>query len=259
MEQLANIATYNVVSGCGASYSGSNLNVTVAAGTITHNGNSVAVAGNTVTLVADGTNPRFTWVALDSTGAPLIVSGTPAADPTEPELGDYVEVALVKVAAGATIASSQTSVDRRLFAPTVTDASATTLGTNQTTTSTTLADISGLSAAVSANTTYAFRALVHYYSAAANDYKFAITIPASAAIHAVVEYINTSAAGTVGTITASGGSVAANGYGATVAGVIAIHGSLITAGTAGNLQFQHALNAGTGTNTTLAKSRLEVF
>src|SRR5262245_13671805 len=87
MEQFGNMATYNVVSGCAYTPSGANLQVTVAAGTITHNGSSVSVAGNTVTLVADGSNPRWTWVAINSSGTAEIVSGTPASDPTEPEVG----------------------------------------------------------------------------------------------------------------------------------------------------------------------------
>jgi hypothetical protein len=259
MEQFGNAATYNVVSGCGYTPNAGNLQVTVASGTITHNGTSTAVAGNTVTLVADGSNPRWTWVAINSSGTAEIVSGTPAADPTEPEVGDRVEVALFKVAAGATVASSQTNMDRRLFAPTSTDVVAGQLGTSRTTTSTTLADISGLSVSVSASTTYCFRAIVHYYAPAANDYKFGITVPSGATLHAMCEYINTSAAGTIGSITSSGGSISANGFGASTPGVIAIWGSLIVSSTAGSLQFQHALDTGTGTNTTLIKSKIELF
>ena len=259
MEQFGNAATYNVINGCAPSYSGANLDVTVAAGTITHNGISVAVAGSSVTLVADGSQPRWSWVALNSTGVAVLVSGTPAANPTVPELGDYVEVALVYVTAGATVASSLTSMDKRLIAPIPADSVTVSLGSNVTTTSTTLGDVTGLNAAVAANTTYVFRALIHYFAAAANDYKFGITIPAGATIHAMVTYINISGVGTVGAITASGGSISANGNSATLAGVIVVAGSLIVAGTAGSLQMQHALNSGTGTNTTVAKSRIELF
>src|SRR3990167_2770723 len=185
MEQFGNAATYNVISGCAPTYSGSNLNVTVAAGSITHNASTVAVAGNVVTLVADGMNPRWTWVAVNSAGTAEIVSGTPAVDPTEPELGDRVEVALVYVAAGATVASSLTSMDRRLFAPTAADTESAGLTADVTTTSTTLANVTGLAGSMLANTNYAFRALVHYTAAAANDYKLGITVPAAATLHAM--------------------------------------------------------------------------
>jgi hypothetical protein len=260
MEQFGNAANYNVVDGCAASYSGSNLQVTVASGVITHNGTQVSVPGNTVTLVADGSNPRFTWVAINSSGVAVIVSGTAAADPTEPEVGDNVEVALVKVAAGGTIASSQDADDRRMFAARDSETDANGLDSSVTSlNSTTLANVSGLSAAVAANSIYAFRALVNYYAAAANDYKFGFTIPASATIHAIVEYVNTSQSAVLGNLTASGGSLTAHGFGAATAGTVVISGAVITAGTAGNLQFQHAQGTAGATVTTLEKSRLEVF
>lgn len=260
MEQFGNAANYNVVEGCALTYSGSNLNVTVGAGTITHNGAQVSVAGDTVTLVADASNPRWSWVAVNSSGSPVLVSGTPAADPAVPEVGDNVELAKVLIPAGATVASSiTTKLDKRYFAPrdAATDASG--LEADVTTTSTSLANVSGIAATLSTSTTYAFTALIHYYAAAANDYKFSFTVPSGALIHALCAYTNTSGTATVGTITSSGGTLTANGFGATTPGVIAIWGSVITSSTAGTLQFQHALGASTGTNSTLAKSRLEVF
>jgi hypothetical protein len=259
MEQFGNAANYNVVDGCAASYSGANLQVTIAAGTITHDGTQVSVAGNTVTLVADGSNPRYTWIAINSSGVAEIVSGTAAADPTEPEVGDRVEVALVKVAAGGTIASSQTAVDRRLFAPLDAGVTAGALATDVTTTSTTLANVSGLSSTLAINTTYAFRGLIHYTAATTTDYKFAFTCPAGATLRVSWLYRNTSASIVLGETTASGGSLDADGLGTTTPGVIAFWGSVIMSSTACNLQFQHALRTSTGTNTTLTKSKLEVF
>jgi hypothetical protein len=259
MEQFGNAGTYNVVDGCAASYSGANLQVTIAAGTITHDGTQVAVAGNVVTLVADGSNPRYTWIAINSSGVAEIVSGTAAADPTEPEVGDRVEVALVYVAAGGTIASSQTAVDRRLFAPLDTGVSAGTLASDVTTTSTTLANVSGMSSTLAINTTYSFRGLIHYTAATTTDYKFAFTVPSGATIRVTWLYRNTSAAIVLGETTASGGSLDADGLGTTTPGVIAFWGSVIMSSTAGDLQFQHALRTSTGTNTTKAKSKLEVF
>lgn len=259
LEQFGNIANYNVVTGCGLTYSGANLDVTVAAGTITHNGSSVSVSGDTVTLQADATNPRWTWIVIDSTGTPGIVSGTPAATPTVPDVGDNVEIALVKVAAGATIASSQTAYDRRLILPRPTDTSAVQLASNATHNSTSLANITGLNVALAANTNYVFRAIVGYYAAATNNYKFGLTVPTSATVHALVSYVNTSEAGTVGTITSSGGSVTADGLGATTPGVLSVTGVVVNSTNVGNLQLQHALGSSTGTVSALTKSRLEVY
>jgi hypothetical protein len=264
LEQFGNIANYNVVTGCTLSYSGANLQVTVAAGTITHDGSTVSVAGNTVTLVADGSNPRWTWIVIGSGGTAAIVSGTPAATPTVPEVGDNVEIALVYVNAGATIASSQTGgiggYSRRLILPQPADTSVVTLASDQASAdSTTLGDITGLAAAVAANTNYVFRAIVPYYAEAADDYKFGITVPAAATIHALVEYPALGGTASLGTITASGGSVSANGYGAAIPGVIRVTGVVINGANAGNIQFQHARVAGAGTVSTLTKARIETF
>jgi hypothetical protein len=261
MEILGNAANYHVASGCAASYSGANLNVTIAAGLVAHDGTSVTVAGNVVTLVADGSNPRWSWVSINSSGTAVLTSGTPAADPTIPSYGDTVPICLVKVTAGATVASSLASrYDQRYFPPTASaDTEDSILDANVTTTSTTLADITGLTSAVAANTTYMFKAIVHYFSPATNDYKFGITCPAGAVLRADIEYQNTSAVGTIGAITASGGSIAANGLGAAIPGILVITGSLSGTYSAGTLAMQHALNGGAGTNTTLAKSQLEVF
>lgn len=257
MEQFGNVAKYNVVSGCAPTASGANMNVTVASGSITHNGSVVTVAGGSVALVADGTNPRFSWVALDSTGAPVLVSGTAAADPVPPELGDYVEVMLCKVNAGQTVASSGTNWDRRLFAPTVGSASVAQLSTSATNNSTTLADVSELGLAVAANSTYTFKYHGGYTSSSSGDYKFAFTVPAAATIRAEVLYVDTSGSLTLGSLTSSGGTL--SGDGSTDPRLVVVWGSVVTGANAGTLQFQHALNTAAGTATTLLKSRLELY
>lgn len=118
IEAIANIATYNVNNGCAASYSVSDMVVTVASGNVTLNGTRTAVAGNTVTLVADPSNPRWTWIGVNSSGTAVIVSGDPAVAPAVPELGDLVTVALVLVSEGATIANNITyKLDKRVIAP----------------------------------------------------------------------------------------------------------------------------------------------
>jgi hypothetical protein len=119
--------------------------------------------------------------------------------------------------------------------------------------------VSGLSSTLAINTTYAFRGLIHYTAATTTDYKFAFTCPAGATLRVSWLYRNTSASIVLGETTASGGSLDADGLGTTTPGVIAFWGSVIMSSTAGNLQFQHALRTSTGTNTTLTKSKLEVF
>ena len=115
-----NATLYNVVSGCGPTYSAANLTVTCAAGVITHNGATVTVAGGASfwTIVADATNPRWTWLSIDSTGAAVVVSGTAAATPSVPALGDRVAVALLYVEAAQTIANNiATKIDKRVPGP----------------------------------------------------------------------------------------------------------------------------------------------
>lgn len=116
-EQVGNQHLYGWLSGCDVTYSLSDMTVDLAAGQILFNGAPVTVATATGawTIVADGTNPRWSWLALDNTGAPVLVSGTPAAQPTVPELGDRVAVALLLVPANETIADNITyKLDKRV-------------------------------------------------------------------------------------------------------------------------------------------------
>ena len=120
IEGIANFSTYSVTSGCGLTYSGSDMTVAVAAGSVRHNGVVVTVAGNNVTLVADSTNPRWTWIGVKSDGTAEIVSGTAAATPTVPEIGDRVPLALVYVQANLTVANNATyKLDKRVQYATV--------------------------------------------------------------------------------------------------------------------------------------------
>lgn len=116
-EAVGNQHLYGWLSGCAVTYSLSDMTVDLAAGQILFNGAPVTVATATGawTIVADGTNPRWSWLALDNTGAPVLVSGTAAAQPTVPELGDRVAVALVLVPANETIADNITyKLDKRV-------------------------------------------------------------------------------------------------------------------------------------------------
>ena len=116
IEGIANFTNYSVTAGCGLSYSASTMAVTVAAGSVLHNGVTVVVAGNSVTLVADATNPRWTWIGIPSSGTADIVSGTAAAIPSVPEIGDRVPLALVYVQAILAIANNATyKLDKRVM------------------------------------------------------------------------------------------------------------------------------------------------
>jgi hypothetical protein len=119
-----NLPIYNVVSGCAPTYSASNMTVDCAAGVVTHFGTTVTVTGGAAfwTLVADASNPRWTWLAISSAGAAVVVSGTAAATPSVPALGDRVAVALVRVEAAQTVAANiSTKIDKRLPIATTVD------------------------------------------------------------------------------------------------------------------------------------------
>ena len=68
-EIAGNVNTYGVIAGCGVTLDAANLTLDIAAGAIVHNGKSVAVTAqaNALTLVADGSNPRFALISLDAT------------------------------------------------------------------------------------------------------------------------------------------------------------------------------------------------
>ena len=123
-EQLANAALYNVISGCAVTADAANLTADLAAGAVTHNGTPIEVAAATdaYTIVADGSNERWAALTVGSAGTAVLVSGDAAAsssvEPTKPEIGDRVLVALYKVQAGQTIAANaEYRLDKRVPHP----------------------------------------------------------------------------------------------------------------------------------------------
>jgi len=77
----------------------------ISAGTYYINGVRYTCAEQTVTLsAADGSNPRFDVIVLNTSNTLDKVTGTPAADPSEPSIdpSTQIKIALVLVAAGAT-------------------------------------------------------------------------------------------------------------------------------------------------------------
>lgn len=120
-EIAANQQMYGVFSGCAVSYDASNMTIDIGQGTIVHNGVTVQVAEqlNALTLVADGSNERWAYICLDSAGSAVLVSGDAAPDgstePTKPELGDRVLLAMVKIQAAQTIAANtEYQLDKRV-------------------------------------------------------------------------------------------------------------------------------------------------
>lgn len=109
---------YRVVSGCAVTYDAGNMTIDVAAGVIKHNGSFVAVSEqlNVVTLVADGSNPRWSYLTLNGSGTVILTSGTPSATPVKPEAPEGVFLAMIKVVNGDTIANSITvKLDKRVW------------------------------------------------------------------------------------------------------------------------------------------------
>lgn len=117
-----------------------------------------------------------------------------------------------------------------------------------------------LLAALLANTHYDFVAKIWMSSGATPDFQYAFTVPAGAALKWVGFDGSGSAGGsdTSGIITASGTARTISFSGSTT-GYAVVHGSVITAGTAGNLTLQWAQAVSNGATTSvLAGSSLAV-
>lgn len=118
---------YAVVDGCEPT-AGTGLDVNVSGGTIYHNGTSVGVGSQTVTLASGETEPRKDTVFIDSTGAVNVEQGTATARlpeaggrfetyapaPPLPSGGPHVVVGEVFVPAGASSVGSADVRDRRV-------------------------------------------------------------------------------------------------------------------------------------------------
>lgn len=102
-----------LISGGTAVYqSGLSFRVGTAAYTI--GGTRYTTAETTLTLTAaDVTNPRIDVIAVNSSGAAVVIAGTPAASPAKPAVDpdSQIELTFVYVAAGATTPSNVTLTD----------------------------------------------------------------------------------------------------------------------------------------------------
>ena len=273
-ETATNIAQYATVNGCGVTYSGLNMTFDVAAGVILHNRLFIPVAAQSAAgpLVADPTNPRWTWIALDNTGTVVVVSGTPAASPTVPEIGDYVAIALVKVEAAQTIANNiTTKLDKGAVYP-----SAITKYKSATQVYTTSTSLTNVTAT---NGDFAFYAaasevwMATYYIplsfGGTGGFKCQIAGPATPTNVDITGEVNTAVLSTEGTsnvaamhpivpvtafatnIVASDGNAApgAGTFDSDLAGLVRIHLRLINGATAGIVTLQAAQNSSNSTTT----------
>ena len=112
---VANGNLYNVLDGCGISYSASDLGVTIASGTVTVSGAEVETAGGTVTLTPDNSDPRWALGWIDENGDDGITHGDPAATPLVPALAsDQTLIFKVLVDANLSVANNASvKLDKR--------------------------------------------------------------------------------------------------------------------------------------------------
>jgi hypothetical protein len=154
LEQATNQNLFAVISGCTVTESGANMVVTVAAGVALVDGAVVTVAGNTITLVSDASNKRWSYATINGSGTAVLVSGTPAAsaavEPTKPDPASKTILKMYKIEAAQTIAANiAVAPEKRIMA--LTPSPIALVGSSSTPTSTTsttavdLVTISGLS------------------------------------------------------------------------------------------------------------------
>lgn len=245
MEMATNANLYGVITGCAVTLDAANLTYDVAAGAIMHNGAPVAVSEqlNAGTLVADSSNPRWTWIAVDSTGTEVMVSGTAAATPSIPELGDYVPLMLVYVAAGATLASSQTNYDQRVPLTRQVWRSTSNFTKNA---NDTLGDVTNIKFHIGASEVWSFVAFLQASIGATPDIKVAFTVPSGATVTG--NYVRYDASGIasarVSDFTASTAIATA-----AAGNQLVITGTVVNSTTAGVVQLQAAQNTSTAEDT----------
>lgn len=103
-----------IVSGLGVAYTGTNLDFEMAAGTYYIAGTLYSAAQQTISLAAaDGSNPRIDVLYADTSGLLGKITGTPAANPSQPQVDPTTQLLLnfILVPAGATSLSGITNVN----------------------------------------------------------------------------------------------------------------------------------------------------
>jgi len=252
-ELLGNQGTYGVYSGCGLTPDAANLTVDLASGAIKHNAGYVAVAAaaNAYTLVADASNERWAALCLDSAGAPVLVSGDAAAsssvEPTKPEIGDRVLLALYKVQAAQTVAAScEYQLDKRVLIPSLIRRTTTNFTKNA---NTTLADVTGLGFHVGASEVWGFEVAAQVSAPATPGIKLAFTVPTSATITGTGT-LTGSVSGAVSAERSANFTSAMSLVATGVDGdVLTISGVVVNSTTAGIVQLQAAQDTSNASNT----------
>lgn len=248
-EQVGNAAIYNVPAGCGVTYDAANMTADLAAGVITHSSLTVfvAVAANAYTFVSDPSNPRWTWTAIDSAGAAVLISGDPAAVPAVPELGDRVANSLNLVQAGQTIAANMVyKLDKRVPSRTQISRTLTNFTKNA---NDTLGDVTGLKGYIGASEVWAFEVQAQALIGGTPDIKIAFTVPAGAAVTGVGILGQT--ATLAGCYERSSDFTAALALLGTGAEYLGASGVVVNSTTPGVVQMQAAQNTSTAEDTIL--------
>ena len=107
-----------VISGCAVTAQGSpNMTVAVASGVVSVAGVRASVTGANATIgTADGTNPRFDMITINSSGAIATTAGTAAAVPELPNIPSVsIVLALIFVPASDTTIATVQITDKRVF------------------------------------------------------------------------------------------------------------------------------------------------
>ena len=154
---VAGLAGDGVVSGCAVTAQGvPDMTVAVAAGTVRIGGIEVTVTGGNVTIgAADATNPRFDLVVVNNAGTKSVVAGTAAAEggtpgPVFPAIPANSDVlAAVYVPAADTAIGSTQITDKRVVVRG--EGAGAGVTTDQSTTSTSYADLTTPGPAVTVN------------------------------------------------------------------------------------------------------------
>jgi len=107
-----------VISGCAVTAQGSpNMTVAVASGIISVAGVRVSVTGANATIgTADGTDPRFDMITVNSSGTIATTAGTAASVPELPSIPSVsIVIALIFVPASDTTIATAQITDKRIF------------------------------------------------------------------------------------------------------------------------------------------------
>lgn len=92
------------------------LNFSMSAGNYYINGVAYAAAAQTITLTAaDATNPRIDVLAVNTAGALVKVTGTAAANPSEPDVDPVTELKLIFVTVAALATTPAISADEIIY------------------------------------------------------------------------------------------------------------------------------------------------